>query len=363
MKRKIIPLWQDIPGATILFLVIICLSYSNTLSAPAAESITIRNVAARYDFPQPRQTGSNIFFAGKHTTMTFETESRKLLFNNLLIWLNEPVTRNGQDFGISKYDADAIIDPLMRMGQRRAITNSLTVLIDPGHGGKDTGAIGPHKACEKKITLDIAAAVKRRLESPRIAVKMTRKWDSAVTRPDRINEARKCKADIFVSIHINSAANSEAAGIETYIIPGPGFQSTAGNSSDRKPVPANKFDNANIQLAYCVHRQTLAATGAVDRGIRHARFDVIMEAPCPAILIECGFVSNPAEEARLSKKQYRETIAEGIAKGIQTLIAPAPQPLVSPPAKAATSKILSPSRTTTPAATPGKNAAALSSAG
>ncbi|MDD4870687.1 MAG: N-acetylmuramoyl-L-alanine amidase [Kiritimatiellae bacterium] len=256
--------------------------------------------------------------------MTFESDSRKLIFNKILVWLNEPVTKNTQDFLLAQYDANKIIDPLIRLNQRRGITNNLVVIIDPGHGGKDNGAIGPRKACEKKIVLDIANSVKRKLECPKISVKLTRKWDSALSRTERTNVARNYKADIFVSIHINSARNTEASGVESYIMPGPGFPSTVGNTTDNKNSPANKFDSASIQLAYCVHRQILESTGAIDRGIRHARFDVLQDAPCPAILVECGFVSNSAEESNLTKKKYRETIADAITKGIQTLVTPAP---------------------------------------
>jgi N-acetylmuramoyl-L-alanine amidase len=255
--------------------------------------------------------------------MSFEIDSRKLIFNKILVWLNEPVIKNTKDFFISQYDANMIIDPLIRLNQRHGTTNNLIVVIDPGHGGKDTGAIGPHKACEKKIVLDISNSIKKKLESDQISVQLTRKWDSTLGRIERINEAKRYKANIFISLHVNSAGNKDASGIETYIIPGPGFPSTAGNHSDTKSSPANKFDSTNIQLAYCVHRQILALTDAFDRGIRHARFDVLQDAPCPAILVECGFVSNTAEESKLTKKQYRETIAEAVAKGILNMITPA----------------------------------------
>ena len=287
-----------------------------------SETVSLRDFGASHEFPPPKQSSSKITFAGKYTTMEFEIDSRKLLFNKTLIWLNAPATKNGNDLTIAKYDAHNTIKPLLRLNMNKAVTNAITVMIDPGHGGKETGAIGPRKACEKKITLDIANSVKRKLENQQITVKLTRKWDTALSRADRINEAKKQKADMFISIHINSAVNIEASGIETYILPGPDFASTAGKSMDNKASPANRFDNANIQLAYCIHRQLLASTGASDRGIRRARFDVLQDAICPAILVECGFVSNPADEAKLTKKIYREALADGIAKGVLALINP-----------------------------------------
>ena len=297
-----------------------------TTATAAPELINLKDIGALYEFPAPKQTATNVTFSGKYTTMEFEAGSRKFLFNKTLVWLNEPAIIKGADLAITRFDANTTIDTLLRLNQRRSVTNNITIVIDPGHGGKDTGSIGPHKACEKKIVLDLANSVKKRLEKQQISVILTRKWDSMLTRTERINIARKNKAAIFLSIHINSATNSEASGIETYIMSGAGFSSTAGNSTNKAASSGNKFDNANIQLAYCVHRQLLASTGAIDRGIRHARFDVLQDAPCPAILIECGFISNPEEELRLTKKQYRESIAEGVANGIQTLLDPSYKP-------------------------------------
>jgi len=308
------------PWLLYLFFSVTILLPGTNGTAATSGLLDLKSIASKYDFPPPFQSGSNIFFTGKYTSMIFEIDSRKLFFNNILIWLNNPVVKTNETCLLSKYDSDVTIDSLMRLNQKRAITNRLTIVLDPGHGGKDTGAIGPHKSCEKKIVMDIANSIKNKLESSQFSVVLTRKWDTALTRAERVAEARRNKANLFVSIHVNSAPNLEASGIETFILPGPGFSSTSGKSQDNKASSGNRFDNINIQLAYCMHRQMLALTGAVDRGIRRARFDVLMEAPCPAALIECGFVSNSKEEAKLIKKAYRETLAEGIANGIRNLV-------------------------------------------
>jgi N-acetylmuramoyl-L-alanine amidase len=237
---------------------------------------------------------------------------------------------------ITAYDAENMIAPLIRLNGLSSRSNTMSVLIDPGHGGKDMGATGSHKTPEKNLVLDIAKLVNRYLRDADIPVRLTRRHDLNLTRADRVADAKNWEPDVFVSIHLNSSSNKEANGIETYILPGPTFPSTAGNGEDAKSCLGNKFDGRNTVLAYIVHKELLSVTKAADRGIKLARFDVLQDAPCPAILVECGFLSNPPEEDKLLKKQYREDIAKGIVKGIMAF-APyatqtsAPQPMAPIP--------------------------------
>ena len=138
--------------------------------------------------------------------------------------------------------------------------------------------------------------------------------------------ARAKAADVYVSIHFNSGGSAE--GIETYCVSPAGASSTAnfnGNSSDRDTgggdssvVTNNRFDSQNVWLAHCIQRSALQATGAMDRGVRRARFWVLRYASCPAILIEGGFLTNPSEEQRILRADYRETLARAVADGILT---------------------------------------------
>jgi N-acetylmuramoyl-L-alanine amidase len=146
--------------------------------------------------------------------------------------------------------------------------------------------------------------------------RLTRARDEGLGLAQRTALAAKWRGDILISIHANSAANRAAAGIETYVMAGPGFASTSGNTSDPRLFAGNRNDARNSVLALCVQRNLLAATGAEDRGIRRARFDVLREAPCPAVLVECGFLSNPGESVRLASAAYREQLARAISEGI-----------------------------------------------
>ena len=297
----------------------VCPAVAETSPQKSGVPEALTDIGERYGFPPPSQKSDNITFKSKHTTMVFETNSRKLIFNGLLIWMNGPLVKEEGKWTVTKADVTKIIDPLLRADKVLAARGFKSLVIDPGHGGDDPGAIGRRKVCEKKVVLDIARRVREKLRGSGLSVKLTREEDSALSLATRAAKAKEWKADIFVSIHCNSAHNTKATGLETYAIPAAGFPSTAGND-DRNTYSGNKYDRANTLLAYYVHKETLARTKSIDRGIRRARFDVLQNAPCPAILVECGFVSNKKEEEKMLQKEYRDNVARGIAQGILTYV-------------------------------------------
>jgi N-acetylmuramoyl-L-alanine amidase len=198
------------------------------------------------------------------------------------------------------------------------------VLLDPGHGGDDAGAPGPGRVTEKKLNLDIAKRVRDRLADTGLRVLMTRDRDRTADLADRQRRAAQWNADLFVSIHLNSSADRNVHGTETYVVPAAGFPSTAQADAARKSeaagVPGNQFNAANLVLAYYLQKGLLTCTQSEDRGIKRARFYVIRNAPCPAALVECGFLSHREEGARLLNDAYRDRVAEGIARGIMTYV-------------------------------------------
>ena len=292
---------------------------AGTLACRPGDSEPLQDVGGRYGFSLPSELGNKITLKSEYTTMVFETNSRKLVFNGLLIWMNASLIKEHDQWAVTKADVTKIIDPLLRADEILASAGFSTVVIDPGHGGHDTGAIGGRKVYEKKVVLDIAKRVRKKLAAAGVAVKLTRTRDSTIGLSERVARAGEWNADIFVSIHLNSAYNSDAAGLETYVLPAADFPSTAGKN-DKSVSFGNKFDKANTLLAYYVHKEMLARTESADRGIRRARFEVLQDAPCPAILVECGFVSNKSEEEKLTQKKCRDTVAEGIAQGILAYI-------------------------------------------
>jgi N-acetylmuramoyl-L-alanine amidase len=286
--------------------------------APAGpDRVRVDRLASEHDLPPAVHEGDTASFRTRDVTMDVTADSRKLTFNGVLIWLNAPVRREGTALSLSTPDVTRVVHPLLHPEKALAGTAPSVVVLDPGHGGSDTGAIGRNRALEKDVVLDIARRTRDRLSRSGVKVKLTRDRDVTVRLSTRSRLAKRWNADLFVSIHVNSAHSRTPSGLETYVMSAPGFPSTAqGSPVDRTVYPGNRYDAASMILAYQVHRELLKRHGFTDRGIRRARFDVICNTPCPAILVECGFISNAAEERRMKTESYRQTMADGIAAGI-----------------------------------------------
>jgi N-acetylmuramoyl-L-alanine amidase len=170
------------------------------------------------------------------------------------------------------------------------------VVIDPGHGGYDRGGMPGQRLAEKVFTLDVAKRLKRVLaDDGRIKVVLTRDNDSFVSLSERINIANQYagKNAIFLSIHFNAGRRTGAFGIETY------YNNQRG-----------------YRLAALIHPRVIQAMSSIDRGIRHRGFFVLRKNRLAAVLIECGFLTNPTEAARLSDSRSRDRLAKAIAAAI-----------------------------------------------
>jgi len=166
------------------------------------------------------------------------------------------------------------------------------IVIDPGHGGKDPGAVA-NGLEEKNLNLQISRELGKRLLSKGILAQLTRGSDLDLSLEDRCKTANNWTADLFLSVHCNASPNPLAQGIETFHHP----SSPAGN-----------------RLAQAIH-QELAKLGRRDRGVKTAEFYVLKHTRMPAVLVECGFVTNPAEAEWI--KTHIPDLALALAKGIQ----------------------------------------------
>lgn len=179
-----------------------------------------------------------------------------------------------------------------------------TIIIDAGHGGKDSGAISKRFHYEEKgLTLSTAQMVSRNLEQIGYKTVLTRHGDTFISLSRRAEIANAQKAQLFVSIHYNYSPNEEAKGVEVYY-----FKESQTPSSPR--IAASK------QLGQEILKGVVQHTGAISRGLKQANFAVIRETEMPAILIEAGFLSNPTEREKVKNLEYQKTLARGIAKGI-----------------------------------------------
>ncbi|HRT58126.1 MAG TPA: N-acetylmuramoyl-L-alanine amidase [Candidatus Paceibacterota bacterium] len=197
-----------------------------------------------------------------------------------------------------------------------------TIVIDPGHGGVDAGtrdATG--RLREKDCALDWALRLRELLAAHGWRVYLTRSNDVEVSIAGRVALAERLNADLFVSLHFNSAAPNETeSGLETYCLTPAGLPSnlTRGYSDDAGQVfPNNAYDEENLRLAARVHRELLRVNGSADRGLRRARFlGVLRGQQRPAILVEGGYLSNPREARQIAMPGHRQKLAEAVARAL-----------------------------------------------
>ena len=219
-------------------------------------------------------------------------------------------------------DLKKTIQPLVLGTPMSFRRTNLTIVIDAGHGGTDSGTksvLGYRY--EKEFTLDWARRLGWALAANGWHVLFTRTNDTELSVSNRIAFAETHKADLFLSLHFNSSApNDQQVGLETYCLTPTGMPSTVtrGFGDDAGlAFPNNAFDAQNLQFALRVHRAVLQVNGKHDRGVRRARFlGVLRGQHCPAILVEGGYLSNPQEAARIADPAYRQKLAEAVAQAL-----------------------------------------------
>lgn len=220
----------------------------------------------------------------------------------------------------------------------------MVIVIDPGHGGKDPGAIGrKYGTREKTVALDTGLRLKKLLEAQGHTVYMTRTTDKYVPLQDRTKYANGKKADLFISIHYNANNSSSPNGFETYFLGSHRLEYAKNvalreNASLKYDIGENAYDaNATLndiiatlltnrfqkeseELAGYIQEAGVAKTGFKNRGLNQAGFYVLKGCSMPAVLLECGFLTNSTEENKIRQSSYRQKIAEGIAKGVSSYV-------------------------------------------
>ena len=280
--------------------------------------MAVGQLASVYDLGRDRSHDARrAEYRTNNAELTIEADHRDIRLDGVVHWLSAPVLAQRGALWIRADDVSKTIGPVLRPRPLAANASIHTIVLDPGHGGADTGARGLSGHVEKEWTLDVARHVASRLTDGGVRVILTRESDITTPLEGRPAFCLAHSGDIFVSIHFNSGGPT-ANGIETYCLAPAGSASTDdANSRGRNDAQtANRWDERNVWLAHCVHVAALSATGAADRGVRRARFEVLRDANCPAILIEGGFLTSQTEEEQILKAEYRERLAEAIAKGI-----------------------------------------------
>ncbi len=218
---------------------------------------------------------------------------------------------------------------------------SFRVVIDPGHGGKDPGAIGPRGTKEKDITLKISKRLARELKKKKgVKVYLTRSRDKSLTLEERSAFAIKKRADLFISVHVNASRRKGSRGISTYYLNNATDRAAARLAKQENRAAGKKLSDVehilstmlqnhdtaeSSQLAHDIQKSMMKRMSArypnvTDRGVRSALFYVLVGAKCPAVLLETSFISNPLEERRLRLGHYRDHLAIGAAQGVSEYI-------------------------------------------
>lgn len=214
-----------------------------------------------------------------------------------------------------------------------------TIIIDAGHGGKDPGAVGYRGTKEKDIALDVAKRLEKKLiKNMDVNVVMTRDEDVFLRLSDRTKIANENNGSLFISIHTNAAEDRRASGFETFLIgrskneyaarvaarenavlelegiPG---QALTGKDLIQATIAQSGFANYSETFADLVQKEIKKRVQSKDRGVKQAGFVVLARASMPNVLVELGFISNPAEEKKLRSPQYRDQLATAIYRAVQ----------------------------------------------
>lgn len=215
-----------------------------------------------------------------------------------------------------------------------------TIVIDPGHGGKEVGAIGPGGLMEKDATLSLCRKLAAALEAKlKTRVILTRSDDSVVPLDQRTSIANQYKADLFLSVHMNAAVVKGAHGAETYFLSleasdelakkaaevenaaAKAAAPSANASSDLKLIlwdlAQQEYLNESSKLATDIQEEMNRITGVQNRGVKQAPFRVLVGATMPAALVEVAFITNPEEETRINSEEFQKTVIDALTTAVE----------------------------------------------
>lgn len=314
----------------------------STIRIGRDEYVSLSSIASLYN--------TKVSYEKKFERYRVRVNKREIIFipDNPVVLINGkgrnlplPIKRIGKEIFIPVYFAEDIFPDIPKRKRPKKIK---LIVIDPGHGGKDPGAISRGGLKEKFCNLDIARRVKKKIEK-RLGIKvvMTRNRDIFIPLSERTQIANRLHADLFISIHNNSCNSSRLRGMETY------FLSVARtswaraveareNAAIRYELPdtslahlrtvdlilhdlaQNEFLKESEDLAACIQEETAPLIRIPNRGLNQAGFYVLRGAFMPAVLVEGAFLSNPTEEVLLRKGSFRDKIAEGIYRGVKRFI-------------------------------------------
>ncbi len=281
--------------------------------------VSLENIKRFYNFARLARSGNSVVLGNQKVEMKLKIGSEECLMNGVKFVFTHKVQAQGDKAYVSRIDMVKLIDPVLRPSFIKTAGSFRTVILDPGHGGKDAGAVNSLNK-ESFYNLKLAGRAKSLLEAKGFKVIMTRNSDRFISLEDRVNLANAVKENaIFISIHFN-AGGSSARGIETFTLSPPGVSHYGRDAiaADAATRVGNQQDSANIALATSVHGSLLRRLQkhTFDRGIKRARFSVLSGVRHPAILMEGGFMTHPQEARLIDNDAYQNTLANSIVDAV-----------------------------------------------
>src|SRR5881398_755656 len=261
--------------------------------------LTVDNIAKFYGFPNPTIDGRNIDLNNGKNEMQFHIDSREMLINGVRNWLSFPVFVHDGKIVVSRIDLAKTLEPQLRPNMIQKLARVRTVVLDPGHGGFDKGAISGY-GYEKDYALDLARLLRPLLQAKGFRVIMTR------------------ESDVFLPLELRARI---ANAFEIYSLTPRGAPSTYEDGLTLASVNVQngtEEDAASVELSCWIYHSLLGQIGEFDRGIKRARFAVLRLTKIPAVLIEGGFLTERGESRLIANPGWRQQLADAICAGIDS---------------------------------------------
>lgn len=268
---------------------------------------------------QPRTIEKTRVFSRARSSLSLTQDSREVDINGARYTLCFPIIEQDGSYWVSRMDLGESMEPALRPEAVPAIKPFNTVVIDPGHGAQDLGAISRYQS-EKNFALDVGRRLRDELQKAGLNVVMTRNSDTFVELHDRAAIANALPSCIFVSLHFNSSPSPAASGLEIFCMTPRGAPSTEYDELVLRDLIEENGNENNMQsfslasaITNCLQGSSLTIP---DRGLKRARFAVLRLTKVPAVLVEGGFLSNPKDAALVANTDWRNHYAHAIATGI-----------------------------------------------
>ncbi len=334
-----------------------------TIPIAGVDYINVAEIAVRFGLngtwrDQPKR---ELALSDKMNAVELEANGREITVNGRRVFLGHPLVLHQGQLYMGKIDFERGFLPLLRpelVGP--PLQRPRIIALDPGHGGDDPGKENtPLGLQEKVLTLDVALRLEALLKAEGYGVVLTRRDDRRLD-PDRKIDWRKrsevanaARADLLISIHFNSLdPDTRTSGTEVFTFTRKGQRSDRSwsfgeeDDTEHADVPVNRFDAWSTVLADAMHRAVMGKLKTLDRGHKTMHSGVLRGLNCPGVLVESVFLSNDAEARLAATPEYRQQIAEAIARGVRTyadqVMALQPPPVAKEPSSVSSSPPKSP---------------------